>query len=145
MPTGRNFVPFYETEVSPTGRKKLKLSMRQKFHLQEQKKCNFLWDRSLTYREKKIVLPMRHELAYRVKMWTYMLRISISFICMKYMLLLFFMNNVALDSQFYNGEIKSYLLPFFLDPKNNFQTEILCTKYQNLKSPPTFEFCKRIR
>ena len=84
------------------------------------------------YREKRIVLPMRHELAYIVKMWTYMLRISISFICMKYMLLLFFMNNVALDSQFYNGDIKSYLLPFFLDPKNNFQTEI--SLHQILKS-----------
>ena len=39
------------------------------------------------------------------------------------------LNKVALDSQFYNGDIKSYLLPLCLDPKNNLKKEVLCTKY----------------
>ena len=32
--------------------------------------------------------------------------------------------HVAIDSLFYSGDVKRYLLMFCLDPKNNFQKEI---------------------
>ena len=123
--------------------------MRQKSHLQEEKKlklsiwdrsltyrnqknCTFLWDRSLTYREKKNCPSY--------ETWARLHSENVNIHVKNFNILhlheihapTFWLNKVALDSQFYNGDIKSYLLPFFLDPKNNFQTEI--SLHQILKS-----------
>ena len=104
---------FNKTVVSPTGTKKIATFYETEVSLQGEKNCPSYetWARlqseNVNLHVKNFNILHLHEIHAPT----------------------FFMNKVALDSQFYNGDIKSYLLPLCLVQKKIYKKKFLYAKY----------------